>query len=60
MIERQTIEGRAATVAYLDRDFDPASKDNWSLAKIIFDDGEIVFVRNAENDPDDDDWEDVD
>jgi hypothetical protein len=55
MIERQTIEGRGATVAYLDRDFEPAGKDDWSLAKIIFDDGEIVFVRNAENDEAEDD-----
>jgi len=44
MIERTTIEGRAATVAYITRAFEPATKDTFELAKIIFDDGEMVLV----------------
>jgi hypothetical protein len=44
MIERTTIEGRAATVAYITRDFQPADKTNWELAKILFDDGEMVLL----------------
>lgn len=54
MIERQNIEGRDATVAYLNAEFEPATKDDWTLVKIIFDDGEVVFARNTENDIDDD------
>jgi len=50
MIERQTIDGRECTVAYITQDFQPADKDNWELAKIIFDDGEVVFVTNVEAD----------
>jgi hypothetical protein len=50
MIERQTIDGREASVAYLSADFQPASRDDWYLAKVIFDDGEVVFVRNVEAD----------
>lgn len=50
MIERQTIDGREATVAYLTADFEPAGKDDWHMAKVIFDDGEVVFVTNAEAD----------
>lgn len=47
MIERQTINGREATVAYLTQDWQPADRDNWYLVKIIYDDGEVVFGRNA-------------
>jgi hypothetical protein len=50
MIERQTIDGREASVAYLTEDFQPADKEGWYLAKVIFDDGEVVFVRNVEAD----------
>ena len=47
MIERLTIDGRAASVAYLTGDMQPAPKDNAELVKIIFDDGEIQFVTPA-------------
>lgn len=50
MIEKQTIDGREAMVAYLNQDFTPASKDDWYLAKVIFDDGQVVFLRNSEDD----------
>jgi len=50
MIERQTIDGRECTVAYITSDFQPADKENWELAKIIFDDGHVVFVTNVEAD----------
>jgi hypothetical protein len=50
MIEKQTIDGREASVAYLTQDFEPAGKEDWYLAKVIFDDGEVVFVRNVEAD----------
>jgi hypothetical protein len=44
MIEQQTIGGRAATVSYLTRDFGPAGRDDFDFAKIVFDDGDVVFV----------------
>lgn len=46
MIERTTIEGRAATVAYIKRDFTPADKDTWEYAKVLFDDGEMVLLAS--------------
>jgi hypothetical protein len=33
-------------LAYVKRDFQPADKDTWELAKVIFDDGEMVFLAN--------------
>ena len=44
MIEQQTFKGRAATVAYLSADFEPADKTSFDLAKIIFDDGETIWL----------------
>lgn len=44
MIEQQTIGGRPATIAYMSADFIPADLHDFALAKIIFDDGEIVFL----------------
>jgi hypothetical protein len=44
MIERTMVSGRPATVAYLTRDFQPADKDTWELAKVLFDDGEMVLL----------------
>jgi hypothetical protein len=46
MIERTMVSGRPATVAYINRDFTPADKTNWELAKVLFDDGEMVFLTN--------------
>jgi predicted SnoaL-like aldol condensation-catalyzing enzyme len=47
MIEKQEIDGRPAMVAYLTENMEPASKDDWRLAKVMFEDGEIVFVTNV-------------
>jgi hypothetical protein len=47
MIERQTINGRPATIAYLDSAFNPASKDDAAFAKLNFDDGEMIFLSTA-------------
>jgi hypothetical protein len=46
MIERQTINGRDATIAYFDDQFTPI--DDLSLphlAKVLFDDGEMILLR---------------
>jgi hypothetical protein len=40
MIERQTINGRKATIA----DFTPCERDGAELVKVIFDNGEVVFL----------------
>jgi hypothetical protein len=50
MIERQTIDGREATVAYLDNKFKPATKDTATLIKVIFDDGQVLFLTPAKAD----------
>ncbi len=55
MIERQKIDGREATVAYLTTEFAPAEKDAAELVKVIFDDGETIFLStsvDARPDPD--------
>jgi hypothetical protein len=44
VLERQTIDGRPCTVAYLTFDFAPATRDRYDVAKLIFDDGEVVFL----------------
>jgi len=51
MIERQEVDGRIATVSYLTNEFQPASKDEAELIKVVFDDGELLFgvpVRSEE------------
>lgn len=46
MIERQTIDGREATIAYFDRDGEPVDKTTPDhYAKILFDDGEMLILR---------------
>jgi hypothetical protein len=52
MIERTMVSGRPATVAYIKRDFTPADKDTWELAKVIFDDGEMVLLAVPDQRPD--------
>jgi hypothetical protein len=44
MIVQQNVSGRPATVAYLTSDFEPANDDAYDFAKVIFDDGEVVFL----------------
>lgn len=44
MIEQQTIDGRNAVVAYLNRDFTPATSDAFDYAKVLFDDGQMVIL----------------
>lgn len=44
MIERQDVEGRSATVAYLTADMQPVGKAKAELVKILFDDGEVRFA----------------
>lgn len=44
MIEKQTIKGRPATVAYLTENFEPAQKAEAKLIKVVFDDGETLWL----------------
>ena len=44
MIERQTIDGRDATIAYLTNKFAPATADTAQYVKVVFDDGEMFFL----------------
>lgn len=43
MIERTVIDGKQATVAYLKGDMEPASKEDHTYVKVIFDDGTVLF-----------------
>ena len=45
MIERTEVDGRAATVCYLMAGFTPTDPASAELIKLIFDDGEIVFLE---------------
>lgn len=44
MIEKTTVSGKPATVAYILRDFTPASKEDAEMAEVQFEDGEVVFL----------------
>ena len=47
MIERQTIDGRDASVAYLTNKFAPATADTAQYAKVLFDDGDMLFLATG-------------
>jgi hypothetical protein len=44
MIERQTIGGRPATVAYLDDKHMPADKSSYAFVRVLFDDGGSAYL----------------
>jgi hypothetical protein len=54
MIERQTIDGRDATVSYFDGEFNPVDKSTpGHFAKVFFDDGEVRVLHDQSKDTDD-------
>lgn len=46
MIRQEIIDGRAATLSYLSNAFEPANEETAQLIKIVFDDGESVFLKH--------------
>ena len=44
MIEHTTVDGKPATVAYVDDKFNPVDKDKATLIKVRWDDGEQVIL----------------
>jgi hypothetical protein len=44
MIERTLVNERPATVAYIDDKFRPVDREDATLVKVIFDDGERIFL----------------
>ena len=48
MLKREVVDGRKATLAYIKKNFEPCDPDEADLIKIMFDDGEIVFVAAAD------------
>lgn len=50
MSEQTTIGGRGATIAYLTRSFEPATPETFEIAKVIFDDGDVVFLTAPPHD----------
>lgn len=52
MIERQTIDGREATIAYYTENFEPTDDLGAPhYAKVLFDDGEMIILRSSAPDP---------
>ncbi len=44
MLEQCLLDGRPCTVAYLKGDMEPASKDDYTYVKLLFEDGHVVFA----------------
>jgi len=44
MIERTEVDGKPATVAYIDDKFQPVEKDQAVYIKVLFDDGEQLML----------------
>lgn len=55
MIIHQLISGRPAAIAYLTSGFEPATPDDYDIAKVVFDDGDIAFIAPPA-DPEMDGW----
>jgi hypothetical protein len=58
MIEHREIDGRPASVVYLDEDMAPAERDDATIVKILFDDGEIKWLVADDSEDNDEDKED--
>lgn len=50
-IRRIRIFGKEATVAYLDKDFNPVEPDQATVMKLIFDDGDTMWAQPRSFDP---------
>ncbi len=44
MIEHQVVDGRPATVSYMNNRFDIVDKDKATLVKVSFDAGGVLFL----------------
>lgn len=52
MIEHRIIDGRPATVAYMDRNWNPVDDpDEAPMVKVMFDDGQVLFLTSADDKP---------
>ena len=51
MIEKTEVDGRKATVAYINDDCEPCDKDEATLAKVIFDDGDTLWLSMKKAEP---------
>ena len=52
MLERTVIDGKSATVAYLKGDTQPATKEDYTYVKVIFDNGDVLFATPTKEKPD--------
>ena len=43
MITEETVDGQKVIVVYMKDDFTPASKEDATLVKVVFEDGRVVF-----------------
>jgi hypothetical protein len=44
-LKRIRVDGRDASVAYLDNDFEPVEFENATIMKVFFDDGETLWAK---------------
>ncbi len=51
MIERHIFDGRLAWIGYLDANWKACAKGSETIVKVIFDDGEILFLTHEGNKP---------
>ena len=62
MIERSEVDGRPATLFWIMDDFDPADRDDATLCKVVYDDGDVAFVavNVDEDEPAEDEFNEAD
>lgn len=57
MIERKEVDGRMANVQYLDGELQPVDKADADIIKVVWDDGESVWLDAPGSDEEEDDFE---
>jgi hypothetical protein len=48
VVERKMVGGRDATVSYLMRNFEPATRDSYEMLKVVWDNGDTAFLVREE------------
>jgi len=46
--KRTEVDGRAALMVFLKPDFEPGTEDDHTMVKVIYDDGDIEYLRKPE------------
>ena len=48
-VEHKEVGGREALVAYMLRNYRPATRESAEMVQIVFDDGGVMFLRRGED-----------